>query len=141
MTPQAARPTPTVPPSHSDLLGANFATLATIDREGRPQLTEVWFLAEDGELKLSLSTGRQKTKNLSANRACSLFLLDLANPFRYLEVRGDAEIVPDSDYAFADRVGKKYGANLRAYDQPGESRVVVTVRPHRVNAVDMSSGS
>ncbi len=54
-----------------------------------------------------------------ARPGVSLFLLDLANPYRYLEIRGDAEITPDDGYSFADRVGAKYGANLREHDQPG----------------------
>jgi len=58
-------------------------------------------------------------------------------PYRYLEIRGDAEISPDDDYAFADRVGAKYNSNLRDHDQPGQSRVVVTIQPVRVNAVNM----
>jgi hypothetical protein len=65
------------------------------------------------------------------------FILDLANPYRYLEVRGDAEVSPDDDYAFADRVGEKYGADLRERDRPGERRVVVRVRPTRINAVNL----
>jgi PPOX class probable F420-dependent enzyme len=122
----------TIPDSHRDLLELPVATLATIDREGRPQLTEVWFLAEDGEVKFSLNTTRQKVRNLQREPRCSLLLLDLANPYRYVEVRGDAVITPDDDYAFADRVGAKYGADLRDNDQPGEARVVVSVRPARV---------
>jgi len=55
------------------------------------------------------------------------------------EIRGDAEVVPDDDYAFADEVGAKYKADLRAMDGDQHSRVIVTVRPTRVNAVDMSS--
>ena len=43
------------PATHADLLDAPFATLGTIDSDGRPQLTEVWFLHEDGELKLWLN--------------------------------------------------------------------------------------
>ena len=69
--------------------------------------------------------------------ACTLFLLDLSIPYRHLEARGDAEISPDDDYAFAGRVGAKYGADLRTRDNPGESRVTVTVRPTRINAIDM----
>jgi hypothetical protein len=72
-----------------------------------------------------------------ANRAANLFILDLAAPWRYLEIRGDAEISADDDYSFADRLGAKYHANLRARDQPGQSRVKVIIRPVRVNAVDM----
>ena len=123
----------TIPDSHRDLLDLQVATLATIGGDGRPQLTEIWFLADDGEVKLSLNTTRQKVRNLQRDPRCSLLLLDLANPYRYLELRGDAGITPDDDYAFADRVGAKYGADLRENDQPGETRVVLTVRPVRVH--------
>ena len=53
-------------------------------------------------------------------------------------MRGRAAIVTDDDYAFADRVGEKYGANLREHDRPGEGRVVVTIEPLKVQAVDMT---
>jgi PPOX class probable F420-dependent enzyme len=130
---------PEIPSSHRDLLDGQFATLGTAGSDGRPQLSEVWFLADGDTIGISLNTARQKTRNLMARPGVSLFLLDLANPYRYLEIRGDAEISPDEDYSFADRVGAKYGANLRAHDQPGQARVVVTIRPLRVNAVDMSA--
>ena len=128
---------PAIPASHHDLLDTQVATLATMGPDGRPQLSEVWFLADGETVSLSLNTTRQKTKNLMANPAVNLFILDLAAPQRYLELRGDAEITPDDDYSFADRVGAKYHTNLRDRDRPGESRVVVTIRPVRVNAVDM----
>ena len=126
-----------IPDSHRDLLSAQVGTLGTVGPDGRPQLSEVWFLAEGDTVSISLNTSRQKTKNLSRNPVCNLFILDLANPYRYLELRGDAEITPDADYAFATKVGAKYGTDVRAHDHPGESRVVVTVRPTRVNAVNM----
>jgi PPOX class probable F420-dependent enzyme len=128
---------PQIPASHRDLLDAEVATLATIGPDGRPQLSEVWFLADGDTIRVSLNTARQKTKNLQANPAANLFVLDVAMPYRYLEIRGDAEITPDDDYAFADRVGAKYNADLRAHDKPGQSRVVVTIHPTRVNAVNM----
>jgi PPOX class probable F420-dependent enzyme len=129
---------PAIPDSHRDLLDAQVATLATVGPDGRPQLSEVWFLADDGTVRISLSTSRQKSKNLRRNPVCTLLVLDLDNPQRYLEIRADARIAADDGYAFADRVGAKYGADLRAYDQPGESRIVVELVPVRVNAVDMS---
>jgi PPOX class probable F420-dependent enzyme len=128
---------PEIPASHRDLLDGQFATLATVGPDGRPQLSEVWFLAEEDTIGLSLNTTRQKTRNLMANPVANLFLLDLAVPYRYLEIRGDAQIWPDDDYSYADRIGAKYGADLRAHDMPGQSRVKVAIRPVRVNAVDM----
>jgi PPOX class probable F420-dependent enzyme len=125
---------PEIPESHRDLLDAQFATLATINPDGRPQLSEVWFLAEDGTVKFSLNRSRQKTKNLISRPAATVLILDLANPYRFLEIRGDAEVTPDDDYAFADKVGAKYSDDLRDRDQPGDTRVVVTIHPTRINA-------
>jgi PPOX class probable F420-dependent enzyme len=126
-----------IPDSHRDLLQGQVATLATIGPDRRPQLSEVWFLAEEDAVAISLNTSRQKTKNLIARPQCCLFILDLAVPQRYLELRGDAEILADDDYSFADRVGQKYGVDLRDHDGPGDKRVVVRILPSRVNAVDM----
>src|SRR5512135_1073965 len=128
---------PEIPASHRDLLDGQVATLATVGPDGRPQVSEVWFLAEGDTVAISLNTSRQKTRNLRANPAATVFLLDLAVPARYLEIRGDAEVTADDDYGFADKVGAKYGADLRTRDKPGESRVKVVVRPVRINAVDM----
>jgi PPOX class probable F420-dependent enzyme len=123
----------TIPDSHRDLLGAQVAVLGTIGASGRPQLTATWFLAEGDTVKLSLNTTRQKVKNLQANPAVSL-LIPGTPPYRYVELRGEAEIAPDDDYAFADKLAAKYGRrDLRAMDKPGESRVVVTIRPSRIH--------
>jgi PPOX class probable F420-dependent enzyme len=127
----------TYPDSHRDLLEGQVASLATIDRDGFPQVTEVWFLLDGGEIKLSLNTSRRKTQNLAERPKCSLFLLDLSNPYRYLEVRGRARIEPDDDYAFAHKVGEKYGADLKVHDGPGDRRVVVTIEPVKVHPVAM----
>ena len=128
------------PEAFHDLLEAQFATLATIGKDGGPQLTEVWFLFEDGKVKISLNDSRLKTKNLRARPRCSLFILDLANPFRYVDVRGTAVIDDDDDYEFAARVGAKYGgADLKEHDGPADRRVVVTIEPANVFAVDMNA--
>ncbi|HEY7222066.1 MAG TPA: PPOX class F420-dependent oxidoreductase [Micromonosporaceae bacterium] len=122
----------TIPESHRDLLDAQFLTIATIAPDGRPHVSEVWFLTEDGTVKISLNTVRKKLRNLRHNPAVSVLILDLANPHRYLELRGDARVEPDDDYVFADKIGAKYGADLRSFDPPGASRVVVTIEPVRV---------
>jgi PPOX class probable F420-dependent enzyme len=128
------------PPQFHDLLDAQFATLATLGKDGGPQLTEVWFLHEDGKVKISLNDSRLKTKNLRARPQCSLFILDLANPFRYVDVRGAAAFEADDDHQFAERVGAKYGGvDLRDHDGPDDKRIVVTIEPTNVFAVDMGA--
>jgi PPOX class probable F420-dependent enzyme len=125
----------TIPDSHRDLLNAQVAVLGTIGASGRPQLSGVWFLTEDDAIKFSLNTARQKVKNLQADPKVSVLIFDEQSPYRYLELRGDAEVTPDPDYTFANKVGAKYGgADLRERDNPGDTRVVVTIHPTRVFA-------
>jgi PPOX class probable F420-dependent enzyme len=126
---------PTIPESHRDLLGADVAMLATNGRDGFPQVTALWFLLDGDDLKLSLNTARQKVKNLQRHPECTLFILDRAKPQRYLEIRARAELNPDPDYVFANTLAAKYGGtDLRTRDQPGESRIVVTLHPVKVYA-------
>ena len=123
----------TIPDSHCDLLDGQVAVLGTIGASGRPQLSGVWFLAEGDTVRISLNTVRQKVKNLQADPKISLLILG-DPPYRYIELRGVAEITPDDDYEFADKVGAKYGADLRTRDNPGDKRVVVTIHPQRMVA-------
>jgi PPOX class probable F420-dependent enzyme len=126
------------PQTHRDLLDAPLATLATIDSAGRPQLTELWFLHDEGELKVWLSDTRWKTRNLRDRPECSLLILDMENPSRYLEVRGRADLTPDPDNAFGSKFAPKYGVDLSEADPPGQTRVIVTIQPERIHAVDMT---
>jgi PPOX class probable F420-dependent enzyme len=128
------------PESHADLLQTNVATLATVGRSGFPQVSAIWFLHdEDGAIRLSLNTARQKVKNLQARPECTLFIVDPATPMRTLEIRARAELVPDPEYVFAEKLGKKYGGtDLRTRDKPGETRVAITLHPTRVVAVDLT---
>jgi len=127
------------PESHRYLLDAQFATLATLEPDNQPQLSELWFLYDEGEIRLSLNDTRRKAQNLVARPQCTLLILDVDNPFKYVELRGRARIEPDDDHAFADKLHSKYGADVSAYDQPGDKRVVVTIEATRIRPVDMTS--
>ncbi|MBI2755178.1 MAG: PPOX class F420-dependent oxidoreductase [Chloroflexi bacterium] len=124
-----------IPASHRLLLDAQVGVLATVSATGAPQATALWFLFDeaDGAVRFSLNTARQKTKNLRTRPEASFLVLDPANPYRTIELRGSVEVAPDDDYAFAAQVGAKYGGvDLRTMDQPGETRVVATLRPRKV---------
>jgi PPOX class probable F420-dependent enzyme len=127
----------TFPDSHKEFLDFPIASLTTIGDDGLPQSSLIWFLHDDGELKVSLNNTRLKVKNLRKRPQVSLLILDLNDPMRYLEVRGNAKLEDDADKSFAQKVGAKYGADLAAYDAPGDERVVVTIEPQNIRAVDM----
>src|SRR5687767_6890318 len=125
-----------VPESHRGLLEAPVGALATTGEDGYPHVTAVWFLWDEAEgvVRFSLNTARQKVKNLRKRPEASFLILDPASPYKTVELRGRVELEADDDYAFASRVGKKYGgADLKAMDGPGQTRVRATLRPVKVN--------
>jgi PPOX class probable F420-dependent enzyme len=127
----------TFPESHKEFLDFPTASLTTIGEDGFPQSTLIWFLHDEGELKVSLNKTRRKTKNLRKRPQVSLLIPDWNDQMKYLEVRGTAKLEDDTDRAFAQKVGAKYNADLTAYDGPGDERVVVTIEPANIYAVNM----
>jgi PPOX class probable F420-dependent enzyme len=123
-----------VPASHRDLLEAPItATLTTVDGHGRPQSTAVWFTVDaGGELVGSITSDRQKYKNLGANPHCTLFVIDPENAFRTLEVRGEAELEPDPEQATVRTLAASYGMDPEMLVNPAEDRYTVKLRPRRV---------
>ena len=124
-----------VPESHHDLLDAKWAAaLVTLDADGRPQTTALWYLADrqDGLLKISLSDARQKFRNISANPEIDFFVVSPDEQFHTLEVRGTVTVELDEGRVLADKVGEKYGADLKDFDGPGETRYAITITPRRV---------
>ncbi|HSH05029.1 MAG TPA: TIGR03618 family F420-dependent PPOX class oxidoreductase [Anaerolineae bacterium] len=130
-----------IPDTHRDLLEMDVAALATIGPKGHPQVTAIWFLFDDdGRVKLSLNTARQKVKNLKKRPECTFFIIDPANQGRTLEMRADAKLVADDDYAFANKLAGKYGLeDLSVMDKPGETRVMVILEPVKINVLDLSA--
>jgi PPOX class probable F420-dependent enzyme len=127
----------TFPESHKEFLDFPTAALTTIGDDGFPQSTLIWFLHDEGELKVSLNKTRLKTKNLRKRPQVSLLIPDWNDQMKYLEVRGTAKVEDDTDRVFAQKVGAKYGADLAVHDAPGSERVVVTIEPENIYAVNM----
>jgi len=125
-----------VPAGHADMLRSPLtATFTTIDGKGRPQSTAVWYLLDDdGQLKCSITSDRQKFKNLSGNPNCDLFIIDPANPFRTLEIRAEAELTADPGKAILPKFAKAYSVDEAMLAAAGEERYVVTLHPCRVLA-------
>jgi hypothetical protein len=126
-----------IPETHADLLDKKaFAHAATIGPDGAPQSSPVWF-GWDGEcLLLSLTTGRQKYRNLQSNPRIAVSLTDPDNPYRYLEIRGTVAIEDDPGNAFINSMAKKYmGEDEYPWPQPGDHRVVVRVTPEHTTAM------
>ena len=124
-----------IPDSHADLLAnPNTAVLTTVGTDGLPQSTAVWFLIDDdGVLKTSVLTSRQKYRNLRDNPKATLFVIDPTNPFRTLEVRATVALSPDPDKTLLPKFAARYSTPVEVLDQPGE-RIAVSFTPQRIVA-------
>ena len=122
----------TIPENFLDMLDKPaFWHIATTGPQGEMQSSPVWLGHADGNLLFSLTTARQKYRNLEANPSIALSATDPENPYRYLEVRGTVlRVDQDPDNAFINSMAKKY-MDLDEYPnhRPGDERVVIVVEP------------
>jgi len=123
---------------HQDLLDSTaLAHVATVGPNGEPQVNPVWFDWDGEHILFSQTKTRQKFKNVQRDARIALSIVDPENPYRYLEVRGTvARIDEDPDKAFIDKMAQKYlGQEKYPWNQPGDQRVVIVVRPERTTSM------
>lgn len=115
--------------------GPNFAVVATIARDGTPQLSVVW-ADWDGEcVVFNTAAGRAKPRNLERDSRCTVLVYPADDPYRWVAVRGRAQISTGGADEHIDRMARKYtgeGWTHREHEQ----RLVVRVRPEHVTGYD-----
>ena len=133
-------PPPSVgkPPKDSDLLSPpHFAHVATVSSTGQPRSSVVWHrrAAGGGENDIEFWTGAEtlKTLHLRRNPAIAVSIHDEADPYRYTEVRGTAEITPVEDHGLLDELTPHYW-RLEKYpaEEPMAGVVIRVNVGHRV---------
>lgn len=112
------------------------ADIATINSDGSPHLSYVWYRLEGDDILVSTTTDRQKTANLRRDNRVTLGVLDPDNPYRWLSVSGRAsfrtEGAPDLIAELAVRYlgeaqGRERGKHLRQ-----DPRITLVIRPEKV---------
>jgi PPOX class probable F420-dependent enzyme len=133
-------PPPAIPADHLDLLlGPVCAVLTTMGADGQPQSSLVW-VDVDGECaRVNTTLERQKGRNLGLNPKVSLLVVDPGNTSRFIQVRGDAELVTEDALEHLDMLTRAYTRHPRYYgfvypveQQARETRVIVRIHPRRV---------
>ena len=126
-----------IPDQYKDLLQKKaFAHLATVMKDGSPQVTPIWFDYDGTHVRINSAKGRWKDKNMRNRPKVALSVLDPDNPYRYMQIRGTVtEVTESGAYAHIDSLAKKYlGQDKYPYRQPGEERVIYKIAVERVNA-------
>jgi PPOX class probable F420-dependent enzyme len=89
-----------IPDSPKDILESTaLAHVATLGPSGEPQCNPVWFDWDGEYVKVSQTKTRQKYRNVTRDPRIALSIVDLEDPYRYLEIRGVVERIdedPDS---------------------------------------------
>jgi PPOX class probable F420-dependent enzyme len=114
-----------------------YCHLATVGADGRPQVTPVWCDYDGTNVRVNTARGRVKERNLQRNPSVALSAQDPDNPYRYVQVRGRVvEMTEQGADAHIDALAKKYlGQDRYPGRQPGEVRVILKIRPERVQGM------
>jgi PPOX class probable F420-dependent enzyme len=127
-----------VPDNYLDLLGTKkaFANIATVLKDGSPQVTPVWFDYSGGKIRVNTARGRVKARTLRKGASVALAIMDPENPYRYLQIRGNVVNVTESGAdAHIDSLANKYLGTPYPFRQPGEVRVMCEIEPTSAQAM------
>jgi PPOX class probable F420-dependent enzyme len=109
-----------------------IAAIATVSPRGMPQVTPTWIDTDGEVVRFNTAKGRVKYNNILRNPVVAVLVVDKANVYRWVEVRGRAEIVEEGADGHIDALAKKYlGADSYPFRNPNEQRVTVRVVPER----------
>lgn len=105
-----------------------FGHVATIGPDGEPHTTPVWVTTDGEHLLFSLTTNRQKYRNLERDPRVAVSLTDPDDPYTHLEVRGRVKMEMDPNNDLIDELARKYTEHdSYPWHQPGDQRVIVRV--------------
>ena len=126
-----------IPDQYKDLFQKKaFAHLATVLKDGSPQVTPIWVDYDGTHVRINSAKGRWKDKNMRNRPKVALSIPDPDNPYRYMQIRGTVtEVTENGADAHIDSLARKYlGQDKYPYRQPGEVRVIYKIAVERVNA-------
>ena len=130
----------TIPVAHLDLLTRPVCgVFTTMAPDGQPHSSLVW-LDYDGECpRVNTTLERQKGRNLRSDPRASLLVVDPDDSSRYVQVRGDVELVVEGAVEHLDTLARSYtgapcfyGHVYPASQRDRETRVICRIHPRRV---------
>jgi PPOX class probable F420-dependent enzyme len=116
--------------------GKNWGTVVTLRDDGSPHATPVWIDTDGENVLFNTAIGRAKERHLRRDPRVAVTVLPAEDQQSgYVSVSGTAELTEEGANDHIDKLAKKYiGADKYPYLQPGEQRVIVKVKPEKVDA-------
>ncbi len=101
------------------LQGRRFGALATINKDGTPQVTAMWYLLEGDTIVMNTKAGRTKERNMRRDPRISVCILE---GYSYVTISGTVEMIDDQKTAQDDiyRLAVRYDGEEAARQQVQE---------------------
>ena len=129
---------PDIPNAYQDLLQRPLlAVLATTMPDGSPQATPLWFDTDGPYIRVNSARGRTKDRNIRRDPRVALVIVDDANPYRYLQIRGRVVEIIEGDVAreHINQLSQRYTGQDWELMSPDEVRVMYIIRPEHVSGL------
>ena len=114
------------------LEGKNFAFVATVNKDGTPQLTPTWVDTDGEYVIVNTALGRQKNKNVTRDPRVTVGVFDMTNPYDYVSISGKVvrKVTGRAADDHIDKLSLKYtGQQKYQWRNPKEKRVIFMIRP------------
>ncbi len=110
--------------------GKNFANIATLMRDGSPQVTTTWADYDGDTILINTAEGRVKARNVRRDPRVAVSIFSMNDPYDSLFIRGKVvEVRKEGAEAHIDKLARKYiGADYR---QHGD-RIILRIKPLHV---------
>lgn len=118
---------------------ARFATIATINPDGAPHQTVIWFALDGEEIVVNAAEGRRWSENLRRDPRASLMV---EAGYEWVSLRGEVVVVDDQEQAQGDiaAMARRYHADVPDHAEElivarfqRQERVSFRLRPAAVN--------
>ena len=114
--------------------GKNFAFVATLMKDGSPQITPTWIDIENNIILVNTAEGRIKHKNVSRDPRVAVSVVDEKNPYNMITIRGRVvEQTTTGADEHIDKLAKKYlGADKYPFRSSTEKRIILKIKPENI---------
>ncbi|GBH33251.1 PPOX class F420-dependent enzyme [Nitrosopumilus zosterae] len=112
----------------------NLVFIATVMKDGSPQVSPVWANYEDGYILVNTAEGRIKHKNVLRDPRVAVSVVSRDNPLDMTTIRGTVEdLIPDYEYKHADKLTQQYMEREHyPFKRDNEKRIILKIKPIKV---------
>jgi PPOX class probable F420-dependent enzyme len=114
----------------------NLGFLATIMKDGSPQVSAIWVHVDGDQIIFNTAKGRTKERNMRQDPRVAISIADKDNPYARVDIRSRVVDWVDGDAADAhiDKLAQKYmGKEKYPWHKQDEERVIVRIEPEKIS--------